>query len=411
MNLIQRVQDILLKPKDTWPVIEQEPGDVASIYKNYVAILAAIPAVAKFIGFSIFGFGMFGVSIGQPVVSGLVQGVIGYVLSLVIAYLLALVVDALAPSFGGTKSTLNAFKVVAYGSTAMYVGGIFFLIPSLSMLSLLATLYGIYLVYTGLPVLMKCPQDKAVGYTAVIFVIGFVAMLILGAVTAMFMPHSAFRMGGLGGGSGDIRISTPRGEVNVDTTKLEEMSKRMEEAGKRVEAAKASGDPAAAGKAAAEMMGAMAGVSGTPIPAADLKAMLPESLGDMKRESIEAVGNQAMGIATSSVNASYAAGDKRVKLSIIDSGGFGALAGLAGWANMTVDRETDGKIEKVYKLGKRTVREEYQKDGSRTEFMVILENGVLVEADGNGVDLAAVKAVVAAVPLDKLEAMKRVAKQ
>ena len=26
MNLVQRVQDILLKPKDTWPAIAAEPG-------------------------------------------------------------------------------------------------------------------------------------------------------------------------------------------------------------------------------------------------------------------------------------------------------------------------------------------------------------------------------------------------
>ena len=50
MNLIQRVQDILLKPKQTWPVIAQESADTASIYTGYVVILAAIPAIAGFIG-------------------------------------------------------------------------------------------------------------------------------------------------------------------------------------------------------------------------------------------------------------------------------------------------------------------------------------------------------------------------
>jgi len=409
MNLIQRVQDILLKPKETWPVIEQEPGDVASIYKNYVAILAAIPALANFIGLSVFGGGMFGVSFRVPIVTGLVQAVVSYVLSLVVVYLLALIVDALAPSFNGTKNTLNAFKVVAYGSTAMYVGGIFYLIPSLSMLSLLAMLYGIYLIYTGLPVLMKCPQDKSIGYTAVVFICGFVAMLILGALTAMLMPHSGYRTGAFGGSS-DVKISTPNGDISLDTAKLEAMSKRMEEAGKRAEAAQAAGDTAAAGKAVGEMMGAMAGVSGTPIPAADLKALLPEALGDMKRDSIEAVGNSAMGISMSTVNATYTAGDKHVKLSIVDAGGLTALAGMAGWAGMTMDRDSDGKIEKVYKQGKRTVHEEYRKDGSRTEYTVVLENGVMVAADGNQIDLAVAKGVVESVPLDKIEAMKRAAK-
>lgn len=411
MNLIQRVQDILLKPKDTWPVIAQEADDIASIYKKYLVFLAAIPAIATFIGLSLIGAGAFGVSFRVPIVSGLVHAVVSYVLSLVVVYLLALIADALAPSFGGTKSQLNAFKLIAYGSTAGYVGGIFNLIPGLSMLGILAALYSIYLIYTGIPVLMKSPQDKAVGYTVVIVICGFVAMLILGALTAMFMPGPGMgsRFGGMGHTGGNVSISTPNGEVNIDTAKLDEMNKKMEEAAKRMEKAQASGDTAAAGKAMGEMMGAMAGANGTPIPAQQLKALLPEAIGELKRESIEAVDNPAMGMVGSSAKARYAAGDKQVQLSIVDMGGLGALASMAAWANMTVDRESNGEIEKVYKQDGRTLRERYQKDGSRAEVSVILGNGVMVEATGSGLDPAALKALVSGTSLSKLEEMKRTA--
>ena len=67
-------------------------------------------------------------------------------------------------------------------------------------------------------------------------------------------------------------------------------------------------------------------------------------------------------------------------------------------------------IEKVYKDGSRTIREQYRKDGSRGEVTLILENGVLVEANGHGVDIAALKGVVAGVDLGKIEALKRAAK-
>lgn len=410
MPLIQRVQDILLKPKDTWPAIAAEPADVGSIYKNYLIYLAAIPAIAAFIGLTMIGAGAFGIHVRVPFVSGLLQMIVGYVLSLAAVYILALITNALAPTFGGTKDMVQALKLIAYGSTASFVGGIFNIIPSIGILGLLAALYSIYLIYTGIPVLMKCPREKAGAYTAVVIVFGIVAMIILAVLTSFVVPGGGMHMAGAPSG-GDISISTPGGELKIDTAKMEALGKKMEEAGKRMEQAQASGDTAAAGKAMGEMMGAMTGAGGTPIPAQQLKALLPESLGDLKRESYEAQSNEAMGIAGSTAKAVYAAGDRRITLSLIDMGGFGGLAALAGWANMTVDKETDGQVEKVYKQGKRTVREEYRKDGSHAEVMVILENGVMVEANGEKVDAKTLKAVVEAIGLDKMEAMKRVAKQ
>jgi hypothetical protein len=412
MALIQRVQDILLKPKETWPTIAQEPASVASIYNSYVIYLAAIPAIAGFIGLSLVGIGGFGFGLRIPIVTGLVNMVVGYVLSLAMVFVLALIVDALAPTFNGTKNQVAALKVVAYASTAGFVGGIFSLLPALSILGLLVSLYSIYLLYTGLPVLMRTPADKAGAYTAVVIVCGIVLSILIGVITSTLIGMGGMAgMTGMPSGSrgGDVTIKTPGGEVNIDTSKMEEMAKKMEEAGKRMEEAQKSGDSAAAGKAMSDMMGALGG-NAVPIPAQELKALLPEAIGDLKRESFEAQGGQAMGIAGSSAKGSYGAGEQRVRLSITDAGGMAGLAAMAGWAQMTVDRETNTEVEKVYKQGNRTVREEYRKDGSHGEVTVILANGVIVEAQGDRVDLATLKKIVEGVNLAKLETMQRPAK-
>lgn len=196
MNLVERVQSILLKPKATWPAIDAEPADVASLYKNYVMILALIPAVASFIGLSLVGIGAFGMSFRVPVVSGLVNMIVGYVLSLVMVFVLALIIDAMAPTFEGTKSQIGALKLSAYASTAAFVGGIFSLVPALSAIGALAALYGVYLLYTGLPVLMKCPPDKAIAYTAVVVVCAIVGGFVIAWVLSLLTPSPA-RIGAL----------------------------------------------------------------------------------------------------------------------------------------------------------------------------------------------------------------------
>jgi hypothetical protein len=196
MNLVDRVQSILLRPKITWLAIEEEPADAASLYRNYVMILALIPAVASFIGLSLVGIGAFGVSFRVPIVAGLANMVVGYVMSLVMVFVLALIIDAMAPTFEGTKSQIGALKLSAYASTAAFVGGIFSLLPSLSVIGALAALYGVYLLYTGLPVLMKCPQDKAIAYTAVVVVCAIVGGFVIAWVLSLLTP-SPVRLGAL----------------------------------------------------------------------------------------------------------------------------------------------------------------------------------------------------------------------
>ena len=407
MNLVQRVKDILLAPKATWPQIEQEPADVKSLYANYIVFLAAIPAVAGFIGLSVFGIGAFGVSYRVPVMSGLVNMVVGYLLSLGVVFVLALVVDALAPTFGGQRNPVNALKLVAYGATASFVGGIFGLMPALSILALLFAIYTIYLIYTGLPVVMKCPPEKAVGYTATIVVCGIVCGIVLAVVSAAVMPSRGLGMAGLGGDSGELTISTPGGKVSIDTNKMEEMARKMEEAGKRMEAAQQSGDPAAAGKAMSEVLGALGGGGAATIPAQELKALLPATLLGLPRQSYEARSGQAMGLGGSGARASYGTGPQRVDLTITDMGGIGAFALVAGFASVSGESESDSKVEKTYQQGGRTVHEEFRKDGSHADVTVFLGTGVMVSAVGQQVDAASLHKALAEADLRKIEAMKR----
>lgn len=407
MNLIERAQAILLRPEQTWPVIDAEPATVASIYKQWLMIIAAIPVVCHFVGMSFIGVGAFGYSYRTPIVLGLVGLVLGYLFSLAGMFLLALLVDALAPSFGGTRNRVAAMKVVAYGVTASCVAGVLMLFPSilLSLVMFVVACYGVYIFYLGLPVLMKSPKDKAVGYTAVVIVIAIVAYAVVAGILGTILGLGMLAGGVRGGGAFSVR--TPDGEVSVDSTAIDAAAKRMDAARARIEAAQKSGDPASAGAALGEMMGALTGSGGTPIPVADLKAQLPEALGALKRESFETNGGSAMGISASVAKAGYASGDQRAELTITDMGGLGGLASVATWANVTVDKETPDGIEKTYKDSGRTIHEESRKDGSHAEYTVILKNGVIVETTGDRIDGATLKSMAAGVNLDTLEAMKR----
>jgi hypothetical protein len=280
-DLMSRVKNILISPATEWPVIEKEAGTIGDVYAKYVVFLAAIPAVCSLIGSTLFGFSFLGVSMKIPFASALASSVVIFLLSLAMIYVLALIANALAPTFGGQKNQFNAFKLVAYAYTASMAAGIFLLFPALSMLSVIAGLYSLYLLYTGLPVMMKNPQDKTLPYFLVLFICGVVASIVLGLLSACLTPapkvgdvgdfkintpmgkvemsgkagdkeagKMTIKAGGAeikidakGENDGKVTINAPGANIELDAKKMEEFAKKMEEAGKKMEAAGKGGDP------------------------------------------------------------------------------------------------------------------------------------------------------------------------
>jgi Yip1-like protein len=182
-SLVDRVKNILMQPKAEWPVIDAEPTTIADIYRNYVVILAAIPAICTAIGLFLMGNGFFHFS--ASFILG--QAILSYVMTLVGVYIFALILEALAPSFGGTKDRVKAFKLAAYSWTAAWVAGVVMIIPLLGILVLVAAIYGFYLLYLGVPVLMKVPEDKSVVYTVAAIVAMIIIYFLISIVTSRIM--------------------------------------------------------------------------------------------------------------------------------------------------------------------------------------------------------------------------------
>jgi hypothetical protein len=196
-KLITRARALLLSPRTEWPVIATESTAPRDLYLGYVVWLAALPAVAGFLKSAVFGYGLpfMGTTFRVPIGVALSSAVVGYLLSLISVFLLALIADTLAPTFGGTRDRQQALKLAAYSCTAGWVGGACVIIPGIGwLLALAGGIYSIYLLYLGLPVLMKCAADRAVGYTAVIVIAAIVIYWIIGLVAAGITGRSMMGM-------------------------------------------------------------------------------------------------------------------------------------------------------------------------------------------------------------------------
>ncbi len=187
MDIVSRAKNMLLSPAAEWPTIAAEPSSVASLYQGYIAPLSAIPPIATLLGTMIFyhfGFG-----------GALLLAIVSYVLGLVGVYVVGFIAAKLAPMFGGTDNMESGLKLVAYGSTAAWVGGVFHIIPQLSILSLLAAIYGIYLYYTGIAPVMNVPTGKVIGYLIALVVAVIIVFIVIAAIVGAIVGGSMMGMG------------------------------------------------------------------------------------------------------------------------------------------------------------------------------------------------------------------------
>src|SRR5436190_12537406 len=104
MDLVTRAKKITVPPGTEWPVIEGESATTGELLTGYALPLAAIGAVAGFVGMSLVGTTLpFVGTYRAPLVSGIVAAAFGLGMALVMCFLLSLIIDALAPTFNGQK--------------------------------------------------------------------------------------------------------------------------------------------------------------------------------------------------------------------------------------------------------------------------------------------------------------------
>ncbi|HEY8327175.1 MAG TPA: Yip1 family protein [Rhodanobacter sp.] len=410
-KIIERVKAILTTPRTEWPAAAAEPATVQSLYAGYIAIVAALPIIAGFIKGSLIGTSAFGITVRAPVGMGIVGMVLHYVLALVIVYVVALIINALAPTFGGQKDMVQALKTVAYAWTASWVAGIAVIVPWLGWLIAIAGgIYSIYLLYLGLPHTMKCPPEKAGGYTAVSVIIAIVLSWIVGAIVVGVVGTAAMTGAAMGG----MHVTGSNGDsVTIDGNsalgKLAAMGQRAEQAGKEMEAAQKSGDSNAQSAAMGKMMGAMAGANGSVEALApdQIKAFLPDSLGSLKRSSLSAERNSAMGMQISQASASYAADNgQHVTLEVSDTGGAKGFMSLAAAMAPEEEKQTDHGYEKTYSADGNLVHEEWDTQSKYGEYSVVVGKRFTVKANGNVDSIDQLKQAVASIDLGKLESLK-----
>jgi hypothetical protein len=174
-SIIDRVKGILFNPSTEWEVIQSEERSNKDLILFYVLPFAAIAAIISLL--VLWTNTRMGTSFAVRMA---IYQLVSPLVSVVIA---AVVINELAETFDSVKDLNSAFKLVAYSYTPVLLMQIITSISwALGFLSILG-LYGIYLLWIGLPVMMQTPEDKRLVY----IIASVVVMLLVGIiVSALF---------------------------------------------------------------------------------------------------------------------------------------------------------------------------------------------------------------------------------
>ena len=371
-GMIERIKRLLLSPKEEFAAIDAQPMTVSGIFMTWVVPLAAIGPLALLIGGMLFGYGFW----HPPIAFFLTLAISTYVMSLVGTFVAALVIDNLAPSFGAQKNMVTATKVAAFSWTAAWVAGIFNILPMLGILAIVGV-YSLYLLWIGLPQLMKPAADKATTYFVAVLVVCIVVMVVVNYVAKRITYGAIGNPLTLAAATDGGSISLPGGG-SIDLGALKANADKMKAATARMQADAATGHSSA-------------------VPVAALQGMLPASVAGFTRGDVETQSGGAAGINGSTANARYTQGDQSFRLSVADVGALGSIATLGGAMNLQSSKTTATGYEKTEMVNGAMVNERWDNQSHSGEYSTMAASRFTVSAEGSAPSIDVLKQAVAAI--------------
>jgi hypothetical protein len=179
-GFVERARRMLVQPQREWEAINGEFSKAPAIFLNYVIPVSAVTPLAYILGAVLFQeqgtmFGTLETTVGAAVQ----DAVIRFLGGLASVFILGVILELLAPAFSGQANRVQGLKVAAYASTPAWLFGALAIVPRLGRYSIVGTLWTLYLVYAGAPLLMKVSRERATPYALVAAVAAAVVALLV----------------------------------------------------------------------------------------------------------------------------------------------------------------------------------------------------------------------------------------
>lgn len=160
---------------------------------SHVLLVAILPCLAAYYASAHIGWSIGARdSIYLTQNSAIMMAVAMYIGILGATFALAYLIYWMAKTFGADPSFTKSLELAAYAATPVIMSGIASLYPELWFVAVVflgGVAYSVYLLYSGLPVIMHIPEERGFLYASSVVTAGLIAMVVLMATTAILWTN------------------------------------------------------------------------------------------------------------------------------------------------------------------------------------------------------------------------------
>ena len=193
--MLQHVWGLFAHPEEQWKEIRKEDCTIGRCYCTHVLMLAAIPPISGFIGTTQIGWQIGGGDVVTlSINSALGISILYYITLLVGTFTIGKSIHWMGKTYGASVELPRAIGLAAYVATPLFLIGIMGLYPILWLnlvLGLPALAYTVYLLYTGVPVMMDIDQERGFLFSSAVLAVGLVALVAMMAATVILWDIGA----------------------------------------------------------------------------------------------------------------------------------------------------------------------------------------------------------------------------
>ncbi len=178
---LSHVWGLLAHPEEEWKTINREHCTVTRCYCSHVLLLAALPAIAGYIGTTQVGWQVTAREVHKLTPDSALQiAILFYITMLVAVCTVGKMIHWMGRTYGSKQSLPQCIALAAYTATPLFLIGIMLLYPLLwlnLLLGLPALAYTVYLLYTGVPVMMGVPKERGFLFASAVLAVGLVMLV------------------------------------------------------------------------------------------------------------------------------------------------------------------------------------------------------------------------------------------